>query len=541
MPEKKHGRRMSVHDPGQNEFISRRSIVYGSNGVVATSQPLAAQVGLKMLQDGGNAVDAGVATMAALGVLEPMDSGFGGDAFALVALPHDGEVVGLNGSGGAGSRRTAEELRSLGLKTMPTGNPGEGHVGMTVTIPGALKAWDALLQRYGTVQLHHALEPAERLAAEGFPVAEVSSWLWQRYVSRLRAYPGGHELMLGSRAPRTGETVSLPTLAATIQEIRRFGPERLYSGPLAERIVATVQELGGALSLRDLAGYAPEWVKPISERYGEYRMYQCPPNGQGVVALLALRGLDNGQPALYTESADRAHAVVTELMSAFDLATRHVGDPRTGGISYEELLRVAPLDPRVTVRPSDRGSDTGYVAVVDSTGMACSLIVSLFEGFGTGAVVPGTGIALQNRGALFSLEEGHPNELQPGKRPYHTIMPSILTRDDGWLAAFGVVGGFRQPQAQVQIMMNISDHHMGLQKAIDWPRLGIEMETGEVVLEPGFSESVIKFLRSAGLQVRHVDGYDRGFTGSAQIACRLPTGVIAGASDPRKDGCAVAY
>ena len=524
----------------REEFSSRRSVVYGTNGAIATSQPMAARIGLRVLEDGGNAVDAAVAAMAALGVLEPMWTGVGGDAFAIVSVPGQG-IRCINGSGPAGSLRDAESLRGHGMRTMPLGGePKEGLAGMCVTVPGAVAAWSELLNELGTITIDVALEPAERLAADGFPVGEVAAWMWGRSRHRLLAYPGGEELLVDGRAPRAGELVRLPTLARTLKAIRREGPDGLYQGSIGRKIAKTIEDLGGAVSEEDLATYKPEWVDPISESYGPYRVYQCPPNGQGVVTLMTLRALAERRTPTSTKEPHRVRDLVDELWRALGVARHYVGDPRFGGLTYSQILsQDQPEQQHASV--VDSAGDTAYVAVIDGAGVACSLINSLFHEFGSGVIVPGTGIALHNRGALFSLEPGHPNELQPGKRPYHTIIPSIVEREDGWLSAFGVVGGFRQPQAQVQILLNIADLDLDPQSAIEQPRFGIDLEAGDLVLEPGFSTESIEELAESGRHIRFVEGFERGFVGSAQMVSRDAKGVLAGASDPRKDGLALAF
>ena len=529
-----------VTSTSREAFLSRRSVVFGTNGAIATSQPMAARIGLRVLECGGNAVDAAVSAMAVLGVLEPMWTGVGGDAFAIVSVPGEGMRC-INGSGPAGSLRDAEYLRAHGVRTMPSGGEREdGLAGMCVTVPGAVAAWSEMLNELGTITLDAALRPAERLAADGFPVSEVAAWIWGRCRNRLLVFPGGEELLVDGRAPRAGELIRLPTLAQTLRAIRREGPDGLYQGSIGMRIAETIEDLGGAVSQEDLATYKPEWVDPISETYGPYRVYQCPPNGQGVVTLMTLRALAERRAPASPHVPHRVRDVVDELGRALGVARRHVADPRFGGLTYSQILDLdSPEQQRDPA--GDSAGDTAYVAVIDGAGVACSLINSLYQEFGSGAVVPGTGIALHNRGALFSLEPGHPNELQPGKRPYHTIIPSIVEREDGWLTAFGVVGGFRQPQAQVQILLNIADLDMDPQSAIEQPRFGIDLEAGDLVLEPGFSTETIEELAESGCRIRFVEGFERGFVGSAQMVSRDATGVLAGASDPRKDGLALAF
>lgn len=535
-------------------FSSRRSPIYATRGMVAASQPLAAQAGLDVLMQGGNAADAAVATAAALNVTEPTSTGLGGDCFALFYDGLSGRVTALNGSGRAPAGLTIDLLRQQGLgQAVP---PFHAH---TITVPGACAGWCDLIERHGTLPMSTLLAPAVRLAEEGFPVAPITAYFWHRGAEhQLKAAPGGHELLIDGRAPRSGEIMRNLHLANTLRIIADGGKDAFYNGQIAEKIAARVQECGGVMTADDLASHLSTWEAPISTVYKGIRVYECPPNGQGLAALLALNILSNVELPSDPLSAGRLHEVIEALRLAFADTAWYVADPAFSPAPLDALLSGRYASERSRLIQSNRatvdqrrgapaaGSDTVYFSVVDGRGNACSFINSNYMGFGTGIVPEGTGFSLQNRGHNFSLDPGHPNALMPGKRPYHTIIPSMATREaDGSLyASFGVMGGFMQPQGHVQVILALVDDGLDPQSALDRPRICIEDGTagGQVALEEGIPVPVMSHLAGLGHQVRRVEGQERALFGRGQIILRDPsTGVLCGGSDPRADGCALGY
>ena len=515
-----------------------------ARGMVASSQSLATDAGLAILREGGSAADAAVATAAALNVTEPTSTGLGGDCFALHYDAATGAVTALNGSGRAPARLTLELLRAQGLTALP---PYHAH---TVTVPGACAGWCDLIARHGRLPMARILAPAIALAEHGFPVAPVTAHFWERGAERLRA-AGGLELTIDGRAPRAGERFANPGLARTLRAIAAGGKDAYYRGEIAAAIAAAVTAAGGVMTTDDLAAHASTWDTPISTVYRGLRVWECPPNGQGITALLALNILSGfdlaGQDPL---SADRWHLLIEALRLAFADTRWYVADPRVTRVPVDELLdasyaaqRRATIDPRRAMAEARRGapvghSDTVYFCVVDGAGNACSFINSNYMGFGTGIVPRGWGFTLQNRGAGFSLEPGHPNALAPGKRPYHTIIPGLLTRADGSLyAPFGVMGGFMQPQGHVQVVVDLVDDALAPQAALDRPRFCIEPPNGAVSLETGLPAATVAALRARGhAVVADVAGFERSLFGRGQIIRREPDGGLVGGSDPRADG-----
>lgn len=540
---------------------SRRSNVLARRGMVATSQPLAAMAGLRMLLDGGNAADAAVATAATLAVVEPMSTGIGGDAFALFydarGAP-DSRITALNGSGRAPAALHLVDLLNAGLREIALDSP---H---SVTVPGTVAAWADLLARHGSMPLSAVLQPAIEYARDGYPVSELIAASWQRGEARLGRLPSGAELLPDGRAPRLSEVVRLPELARTLQAIADGGADAFYRGETGRRIAAFVQQQGGRLDASDLASHRSTWDEPIWTDYRGLRVWECPPNGQGLAALLALN-LVAGDDLAALPPAERWHLLIEAMRLAFADARRWVADPRVVDLPLAELLSPAysaarrrqidplraNLHPRsglpaaegLPVQPAPRG-DTVYLSVVDGQGNACSFINSLYHGFGSGLVAPGTGVALQNRGALFSLDPQHPNCLAPGKRPYHTIIPALATRDDELWASFGVMGGFMQPQGHVQVLVNLLDLALSPQEALDAPRfcLAEGQPDGQVAVEAGAGAALIDALRAKGHDVAVTAGMGRTLFGVGQVIRRdSDTGVLTAGSDPRRDGCAVGW
>ena len=534
-------------------FNSRRSNVTALNGAVATSQPLAAQAGMQVLLEGGNAVDAAVCMAATLAVVEPMSTGLGGDVFALVWSEQDKKVYALNGSGRSGVSATAEEVSRRGFTAIPT--EGEGAA-MSVTVPGTVAGWQSLLEKFGSFELAELLQPAIRYAVQGFPVTELIAYGWAANTEKLRYRPSGGELLLNGRAPRFGEVVQLPQLGATLQLVAEGGSEAFYQGKLARAICEFVQAEGGWLTEQDLRQHYSEWVEPIASDYRGVQVWECPPNGQGIAALIALNivegfDLSENEP----QSAQRYHLLIEAMRLAFADALQHVADPARVAVPVEQLLSkdyAAKLRKLIGFRamgapPGDvtvgEGGDTVYASAVDKDGNACSIINSLYQGFGSGLVVPGTGIALQNRGALFTLKADHPNVLLGSKRPYHTIIPAMATRNNEFWLSFGVMGGFQQPQGHLQVISNIVDYGMSPQQALNALRFSLEV-TGsmELRVEDGFLPVTWRALARRGHNVTVVEGNERTLFGGGQIVARDPeSGVIMAGTEPRKDGCALGW
>lgn len=540
----------------EQPYPSRRSPVMGMRGAVATSHPLAVQAGMRMLASGGNAVDAAIAAAAALTVVEPTSCGLGGDAFAIVC--EDGQLFGLNASGAAPGAVDAEQLRQAGLCQMPR----DGW--LPVTVPGVVSAWVALHKRFGALPFSDVLAPAIEYAREGVPVPPVIAGYWSASQRRFGGRGGVFEefervFLPFGRAPRAGEVFRFSDLAITLESIRDTMGESFYRGALARAIAAHSGAAGGLIRLEDLQRHVPQWVDPISIRYRGYDIWEIPPNGQGIVALIALGILEGFDLSVNEQlSAESLHLVAESLRLAFADAHAYVCDPSYSPDCAQELLDGDYLAMRRSLIRADRAitraqpgrimgntpprqafdGDTVYLATADWEGMMVSFIQSNYMGFGSGVVIPGTGIAMQNRGAGFSLEPGHPNELAPFKRPYHTIIPGFITKQGTALAAFGVMGGDMQPQGHVQVVSGIVDHLLNPQAAMDCPRIRV-MDDESLALEPTIGAETVAQLGVMGHSVR-VMQESAGF-GGGQMVWRDPsTGVLIAGSEPRKDGCAAA-
>lgn len=534
-------------------YASRRSAVYARRGMVATSQPLAAQAGLQVLQAGGNAIDAAIATATALTVLEPTANGIGGDAFALIW--HKGQLHGLNASGPAPMAISLDNLAKAGHKEMPK------YGALPVTVPGTPSAWAAMASRFGTMPLSQSMAGAISLAQEGFPVSPMVALAWQNaYKTFSKAFrdshfqswfdtfgldAGGGSLGAG-RAPRAGEIWRSPGHAATLQAIAADNAESFYRGPLAEKIAAFVKQAGGYMEASDMAAFKPEWVTPIGANYRGYDVWEIPPNGHGLVALLALNMLKGFQfderDTLLTH-----HRQIEAIKLAYADGLAHIADSGHMRVSLQDLLSDAYADerrkligPRATLPVAGQPSRGGtvYLSTADSEGNMVSFIQSNYMGFGSGLVVPGTGIALHNRGNNFTLDPAHPNALAPGKRPYHTIIPGFLTKDGQAIGPFGVMGGFMQPQGHVQMVMNTIDFQLNPQASLDAPRW--EWEQGNhVSIEHTASEHLFRGLQGLGHEVAW-SGNQLGF-GRGEIIWRNDEGVLCGGTEPRTDGCVAAW
>ncbi|MDW8325116.1 MAG: gamma-glutamyltransferase family protein [Anaerolineales bacterium] len=538
-----------------HSFCSYRSPVLARRGMVASSQPLASQAGLSILRQGGNAADAVVAMAAALNVTEPTSTGIGGDVFALYYEARTQRVTALNGSGRAPAALTIELITSQGLNLdYQISDPFHAH---TITVPGACAAWCDLIARHGSLPLAQILQPAIELAEDGFPVAPLTAYFWAQGAERLGPRLG-NELLVNGRAPRAGELFCNPGLARTFRAVAEGGAEAFYRGDIARAIAAVVQRAGGVLTEADLAAHTSTWEEPLSVSYRGHCVWECPPNGQGLAALLALNILEGFDlSALEPLDVERWHLLIEALRLAFADARRYVADPAFGDIPLARLLsagyaaqRRRLIDPqRATLNfrhglPFSAGG-TVYCCAVDGQGNACSFINSNYIGFGTGLVPEGWGFTLQNRGHNFSLDPTHPNALAPRKRPYHTIIPGLLTRADGSLfGPFGVMGGFMQPQGHVQVVVGMLDDGLHPQAALDRLRFCIDVESagGNVLLEAGLPRELVEGLRARGHPVTaEVGGYARAVFGRGQIIRREPDGVLWAGSDPRADGCAMGF
>ena len=528
-------------------FPSRRSVVMGFDGAVATSQPLAAQAGLRMLLAGGSAADAAVATAAVLSVVEPMSTGLGGDVFALTYWARDRQVYGLNGSGRAPYGATLDFFRRRGLTRIPTRGM------LPVTVPGAPAAWADLIERFGRLGLDRVLEPAIRYADEGFPVSEIISQGWRASESLLRQDAEASRVYLSDgKAPLPGQRFVAPDLARTLRLLAERGPDLFYQGEIADAIVATSQKHGGLLTHRDLGEHTSTWVDPIHTDYRHYTIYECPPNGQGVAALIAfnlLRGYDIPSPDFC--SPECFHLKMEALKLAMTDAGRYVADPELADVPVEQLLSADYAEQRRKLISPDRvidepqhgelpvSHDTVYLCAVDAEGNAVSFINSLYMGFGSGIVAEKTGVVLQNRGNLFVLDPEHPNCIAPHKRPYHTIIPAMVLRDGRLALCYGVMGGFMQPQGHVQVLSNIVDHGMDVQHALDAPRFRFDAGR-RFGIEPSLPESTYQSLEKLGHEL-HVESMSGSFGGGQAIMVDPESGAFLAGSDPRKDGCAVAF
>lgn len=518
-----------------------RSPVIAENGIAATSHPLGTMTAIQVLREGGNAVDAAIAACATLCVVEPAMTGIGGDCFAIVAEP-DGSVHGLNGSGRASMDASADWLRGLGHDAMPqTG-------ALSVTVPGALRAWEALCQRFGTLPFDRLFADAIRYGEEGYAVHARVARDWAAYVAELAADEGGrlHYLKDG-RAPAMGERMRQPALAATLRRVAREGVDAFYQGDVAAEIAATVQAKGGRLSEADLAACRADWVEPVSVSYAGYDVLEIPPNGQGITAQIMLNILDLVEARRHApDSPERHHLLVEAARLAYSVRDHLVADPAAMTVPAERLLSrdfAAALAGRIDEGrrnedislPPLPGSDTVYLTVVDRDRRAVSFINSLYSGFGSKVVTPRSGVTLQNRGGCFNLTPDHPNEFGPGKRPMHTIIPAMAMRSGRAAVSFGVMGGAFQPMGHAHAFTNFADDGMDPQAAVDQPRLFWGAD-GAVEVESGISDAIRSGLQDRGHRVR-----PGGPFGGGQMIVIGQDGFLAAGSDPRKDGLALGW
>jgi gamma-glutamyltranspeptidase/glutathione hydrolase len=525
-----------------------RSVVLTRYGIVATEQPLASQIGAKVLSEGGNAVDAAIAANAAMGLMGPMANGIGGDLFAIVYEAKTGKLHGLNASGWAPAGLTPEFLRSEGASSMPQ------HGIHSVTVPGVVDGWTKLNQRFGHKKLSALLAPTIRYAEEGFPVTEIFASYWAASESKLRADPVAARLYLrDGRAPRTGEIFRNPELAWSLKQIARHGRRAFYEGEIARRILTRAAELGGTMTASDLAQYSSEWVAPISTTYRDWTVYELPPNGQGMAALSMLNLMEQFPFVRFgAGSAQGFHVMIEAKKLAYADMMRFDCDPRFGKVPLNRLLSKGYATERARLidldhancnvnagTPPPMGNDTTYLCVVDREGNMVSYIQSNYESFGSGLVAPGTGFALQNRGALFSLDALSPNVVAGHKRPLHTIIPSFMEKGEVRIA-FGIMGGWNQSQAHAQFVSDIVDYKMNIQAALEAPRFTKPTFAGcDVLLEGRIRSSVRQELERKGHGVSVIGSFSSA-VGGGQAVCRdFRSGLNSGASDPRKDGAAV--
>jgi len=521
-----------------------RSVVMSPGGMVATSQPLATQVGVNILRQGGNAMDAAIAASATLCVVESPMTGLGGDCFLLYYEAKSQRLYGLNGSGSAPQQATPAELRRRGHATMPT----QGI--LSVTTPGAVGAWSAALERFGRMSLDAVLQPAIHYAEDGYPVSPVVAAIWQRAEEALRCWPDSREaLLIDGAAPAAGQRHCQPQLAKTMRRIATQGPAVFYEGEIAEKIAHFSRAHGGLLALDDLAAYRPEWVEPIHTDYRGLRVHELPPNSQGVTALVMLNILENA--SLYTLqrlSPEHIHTLTEAFKLALAERDRFVADPHFAQLPVAALLnkgfarrqwaqiRTGQVLPEPLAPSLAEHKDTTYLTVVDEQRNAVSFINSLFHPFGSGMVAGDTGVVLQNRGACFTLEEDHSNCIAPGKRPLQTIIPAMAYRDDKPVLSFGVMGGHYQALGHVYTLTNWLDFGLDLQAALDAPRF--MPEQGTLWLERPVPLAARKTLARWGHRVAEAE---LPLGGGQCIYIDWDKGVLQGASDSRKDGCALGY
>jgi len=534
---------MTGQDRNARSVSGTRSPVLARNGMVCTSQPLASAAGLRILQQGGNAVDAAIAAAAVLNVVEPHMTGIGGDAFAIVYWSKTGELHGLNASGRSPQRMTLEYLRQKGHRYMP----GTGVD--AVTVPGAYDGWCALLGKFGNLELPQILGPAIEYAESGFPVSEIISNQWAVQAEKLSGNEwAARTFLFDGKPPVHGQVARNPYLAATLRRLAAGGRSAFYQGEIANKIARAIQKQGGVLTTEDLAAQAAEWVKPISVHYQGYDLFELPPNGQGLAALIMLNILKGYDLKSWGQnSADYLHHLVEAKKLAFADRDHYISDPRFVEIPLEKLLSesyasarrklIDPVRARAEYEPglSER-SDTIYLTVVDKEGNTISFINSLFSAFGSGIVAEDTGICLQNRGSSFRLDESSENRIEPGKRPLHTIIPAMVLKDENPYFSYGVMGGDNQPQAHVQVFLNLIEFGMNVQEAGEASRF--RHTGGDLGLESGIDFGIRRQLSLQGHRVvTMVDSYG-GYQG---IVIDPETGVLMGGSDPRKDGCAMGW
>jgi gamma-glutamyltranspeptidase / glutathione hydrolase len=527
-----------------------RSMVISQFGIVAAESPLAAQAGVAILEQGGNAVDAAVAANAVMGVVAPMMNGVGGDLFAIVYDAKSGKYYGLNASGWSPAGETIEHLKAKGLVEMPSKGID------SVTVPGTVDGWQKLLDRFGRKKMPEVLDPAIRVAENGFAVTEWMAPYWSASADLLRSSDAASQTyLIGDRAPRVGEVFRNPDLANSLRLVARGGRDAFYKGEIARRIVALSQQHGGTFTGADLADYSSQWVDPISTTYRGWTVYEMPPNDQGIAALEMLNIMENFPlPDFGLNSTRALHVMIESKKLAFADLARYIGDPDASRLPVAGLLSKNYAATRAALIDMDHancsasagvpplpagGADTTYLTVVDRDGNMVSLIQSNSGVFGSGLVAASTGFVLQNRGAGFSLDPASPNALAGRKRPFHTIIPAFLENDKARIA-FGIMGGANQPQAHAQFVSHVVDFHQNIQAALETARFTkYTLDGCDVQLENRIPGNVAKELAAKGHVLQMHNGYSDEMGGGQAVMRDLATGVNYGASDPRKDGEAV--
>lgn len=535
--------------------FATRSEVIAQHGMACTSQPLATQVALDILKAGGNAIDAAIAANALLGLVEPTGNGVGGDLFAIVWDAETKQLYGLNASGRSPKSLSINYFRENGYEKIPAYGP------LPVSVPGCVDGWFELNKRFGSMDMDQILKPAISYAREGFPLTELIAYYWAGNARSLSPYPNVKEVyMPGGKAPEKGEIFKNPYLANTLEKLAKDGRDAFYKGEIAHTIDAFMKEQGGKLSYEDLASHTSEWVEPVSSSYRGYDVWELPPNGQGIAALQILNILEQYDiAAMGFGSSEYIHHFVEAKKLAFEDRAKYYADPAFNQLPVDELIskeyaakRAKLINPKRASRNLDAGEmehgNTIYLTVADSHGNMISLIQSNFRGLGSGMCPPGLGFILQDRGELFTLEEGHYNVYEPGKRPFHTIIPAFITKDGLPYMSYGVMGGSMQPQGHAQIVVNMIDFGMNIQEAGDAPRIrhdgssqptGTKMTDGGVVnLESGISYESIRELMKRG---HHIQSSNGGYGGYQAIMWDKENGVYYGASESRKDGQAAGY
>jgi len=539
------GQRVDAQDRGQ-----ARSMVISRNGIVAAESPLAAEAGVRLLERGGNAVDAAIATNAMMGLVEPMMNGIGGDLFAIVYDAKDNKLYGINASGWAPKGLTIEYLQKQGIRSMPQQGVN------AITVPGAVDGWQKLADRFGRKKLAEDLAAAIRTARDGFPVPEWAAAYWAGEVDYLRAdETAANTFLPGDRAPRVGEVFRNPDLAWSLEQIAAHGRDAFYKGEIAAKILESMKRHGGPMTAQDLAEYSSEFVEPISTKYRDWTVYELPPNVQGIAALEMLNIMETfplGQKDWGFGSTKALHAMIEAKKLAYADLVKYIGDPRKQRLPVESLLskewaglRAKLIDPDHASCDSEAGviatgNDTTYLSVVDREGNMVSLIQSNYEAFGSGIVAPGTGFALHDRGGLFSMDPSSPNALAGRKRPLHTIIPGFAQKGDTRVA-FGIMGGWNQSQAHAQFIADLADFKMNIQAALEAPRFSKHTFAGcDVEMEGRFWQAVRNELTNKGHKIEGRGAFSSDVGGGQAVMRDFAAGVNYGASDPRKDGEAVA-
>jgi gamma-glutamyltranspeptidase/glutathione hydrolase len=543
-----------AQDRINGKSFATRSEVIAKNGMVATSHPLVTQIGLEILKNGGNAIDAAIAANAALGLMEPTGSGIGGDLFAIIWSAKDKKLYGLNASGRSPEKLTLQYFKDQNMTSIPAYGP------LPVSVPGCVDGWFEMHKKFGSMKMSEILAPAIKYANEGFPVTELIGYYLTLSSSRFKKYPNFSETFMPNGSPLTKGTIfKNPYLANTYQKIAKGGKDSFYKGETAKTIVNFIQSQGGFLSEKDLANHTSEWVEPVSTNYRGYDVWELPPNGQGIAALQILNIMEGyNVREMGFGSSEYIHYFTEAKKLAFEDRAKYYADPDFNKLPVNQLISKKYATERRSLiseraaRSYSPGAledgDTVYLTVADKDGNMVSLIQSNYRGMGSGMVPPGLGFMLQDRGELFSLEEGHFNVIEPNKRPFHTIIPAFITKNGEPWISFGLMGGAMQPQGHAQIVINLIDFEMNLQEAGDAPRIqhngsteptGGEMtDGGQIVLESGFDYETIRNLMSKG----HNIGFELGSYGGYQaIMYDKENGVYYGASESRKDGQAAGY